>query len=55
MSQTEHEIFDFYVAVVNDGRHYHDWLVDPQTVAKQLNVKLSSKAADLILHEKKNA
>lgn len=53
MSPTEHEVLDYYVAVVNDGRHYNEWLVEPQTVAKQLDVKLSSKAADLIVREKK--
>ncbi len=43
------EVIKFYKKVVHDGRFINEWIVNPASVAKRLNVKVSQQALDRIV------
>ena len=52
MTKAEAGAVDLMAAVASDGRHFHRWLVEPASVAKELGVDISDETKELILRER---
>lgn len=48
MSGPEAEVLEFVNRVVKDGRHIREWAVEPRETAKQLGVRVSDEAFQMI-------